>query len=672
MTQEVDALEQQLNEIKTHSKQSQQKKIDLLIQLAWNLRNQDPKHGLELSEEAFALTQSEFFTEAPYEKGYVYSLRNRVYLNCFLGNYDLAISQSAEILDYLQEQQFEDVRVDTWCVVGAVYNYLGNYGDAIELLLKTEKLAEAIKHKWGQAYALNNVALAYAYSREYRFAIKAFEACLQLRRELNDTQGEARALNNLGWVYSLMGEYEAGLPYALASIGLVRKMELHYKESYILDTLGGIYAGLKDDEQALYYFEQAVTASKKTGSKQGEAESLLNLGKIYLRLNPEKAKEMLNLALDLATTIKAKRVIYESHYYLSEYYEQVEDLALAFHHFQQFHKEQQAVINEEAENRVKYLRVLHDTETAQKEAEIYQLKNVALEQEIYERQKIERELKQYQDHLEELVESRTVALTETNSQLQEEIVERQRAEGKLLEYANQLEAQNRELKTFAHIASHDLQEPLRKIQLFSDRLQTKREIILDDAGKKYLTRIQAAAAHSQSLIEALSFYVQVLNDEVSFTAVNLSAVVHQVVEEIKSNQQKQNVDVHISSLPTIEANWNQMILLFYNLLENACKFHQDNEEAKIQIENSIHYDEKAKDCCRILIIDNGIGFDEKYANRIFTIFERVHKEGEFDGTGVGLAMCRRIVEQHSGQISVRSSVGEGTVVELLLPLKQDA
>ena len=672
MTQEVNAIEKKLACLEGNSPKEQQKKIDLLNDLIWILRKQDPKRGMLLCDEMQRLSQDNHFSNEPYEKGLLNSLKNRAYLNFIFGNYEITLTQSVDLLQQLEgKKNYQDVQVIALGMIGSIYITLGDYGEAITLLNKAKQIADKVQYKWGQGFVISNLARAYANAGEFKLGVKMFKESLKLYEAEKDYSAIIVALNNLAWVHGKFGNFRGGLPYGLSGLKIVEESEFYLDDSYLLDTMGSIYVGLNDDTSALSYYQQALASSEKFGSKQTKIESLLNIGKVYLRVNLDQAYVYLQESLKSANEIKAKPVIYECHYYLAEYFEQKGDLEQAYLHFQRFHSVQKQVINEETQNRVKYLRVLHDTETAKKEAEIFQLKNVALEQEIHDRQKAEKELKKYQDHLEELVQLRTEELTKTNSQLQSEILERQKAEGKLIEYATQLEHQNRELKSFAHITSHDLQEPLRKIQLFSDRLQTGRNIVLSDTSKSYLDRIQAAAAHSRSLIEALSSYAQVLHDDLVFTAVNLSAVLQQVVAEITQTQPELYIQISPSSLPTVEANWQQMILLFFNLLENASKFHEDKEDAKIQIESSITSTlDDTKAFCRILIIDNGIGFDEKYAHRVFTIFERVHEEGKFDGTGVGLAMCRRIVEQHAGKISVRSKVGKGTVVELLLPLKQ--
>lgn len=672
MTQEVNAIEKELANLKDDSPENQQKKIDLLNELIWSLRKHDPQRGLMLCDEMECLSQENHFFKTPYEKGVLHSLKNRAYLNFTLGKYELTLTQAIDLLQQTEAKNtHQDVQVIALGMMGSIYITLGDYGEAITILQQAKKIADGIQYRWGQGFVVSNLARAYANSGEFRLGVKMFAESLRLYEAEKDDAAIIVALNNLAWVHGKFGDYQGGLSYGLKGLQIIAESGFYLDDSYLLDTMGTIYVGLNDDTSALSYFEQALAASEKFSSKQTRIESLLNIGKVYLRANSDQAFTYLQESLELANEIKVKPIIYECHYYLAEYFEQKENLEQAYFHFQKFHYIQQQVINEETQKRVRYLRILHDTETAKKEAEIFQLKNVALEQEIEERHRVEQQLQKHQDHLEELVQSRTKELTKANSQLQAEIFERQRVEDKLIEYATQLEQQNRELKTFAHIASHDLQEPLRKIQLLADRLQTKADIVLDDASEKYLVRIKSSAAHSQSLIEALSLYAQVLNENMRFTAVNLSAIVQQVVDEIMTTQQLQNMRILIPPLPTIDANRKQMRLLFHNLLENAIKFHDENKDAKIQIENTVFADdENAKEFCRILIIDNGIGFDEKYANRIFTIFERVHEAGKFDGTGVGLAMCRRIVEQHHGQISVSSTIGEGTIVELLLPIKQ--
>lgn len=228
----------------------------------------------------------------------------------------------------------------------------------------------------------------------------------------------------------------------------------------------------------------------------------------------------------------------------------------------------------------------------------------------------------------------------------------------------ELERSNRELQEFAYVASHDLQEPLRKIQTFGDRMQQKYQASLDEKGLIYLDRIQVAASRMQALIVDLLSFSRVRTHIQPFQSVDLHQIVAHVLQDLEVAITEIEADIEVSALPIIEADALQMHQLFQNLIGNALKFHHADVQPRVKISGQTI----GKDC-QILIVDNGIGFEEKYAERIFNVFERLHGRDEYAGTGVGLAICRRIVERHGGLIRVQSQVGEGSTFIITLPLQ---
>ena len=231
---------------------------------------------------------------------------------------------------------------------------------------------------------------------------------------------------------------------------------------------------------------------------------------------------------------------------------------------------------------------------------------------------------------------------------------------------------NQELEAFASIASHDLQEPLRKIDAFGDRLKRKFGTELGDDGNMYIDRMRSSVSRMRALINDLLDYSRVTTKAKPFTRVDLTEVLRDVVSDLEVRIEEVDGMVVFDHLPTVDADRTQMRQLFQNLIANAMKFHREGEAPRVEIRAEIA--EKSMNLnphrCRIDVIDNGIGFDMKYASRIFGIFQRLHTRAEYEGTGVGLATCRKIAERHQGEISVRSRPGEGTTFSIDIPLRQ--
>lgn len=246
-----------------------------------------------------------------------------------------------------------------------------------------------------------------------------------------------------------------------------------------------------------------------------------------------------------------------------------------------------------------------------------------------------------------------------------EITQRKLAEEKLKKYAAKLEISNRELQDFASVAAHDLQEPLRKIEVFSERLATRHESSFSEEGRAYLERMKKAASRMRKLIEDLLTYSRVASKAESFKMTDLNRIVKEVVSDLEVTIEQSEAEIKVSLLPIIEADPAQMRQLFQNLISNALKFHKESQPPKIVISAVVE-----NDFCELRVIDNGIGFDEKYLDRIFTIFQRLHGRTEYEGTGVGLAVVRRISDRHGGSVTATSSPGEGACFTVRLPVRQ--
>ena len=261
----------------------------------------------------------------------------------------------------------------------------------------------------------------------------------------------------------------------------------------------------------------------------------------------------------------------------------------------------------------------------------------------------------------------------------EDITDRKRIEEKLKVYAAKLERSNRELQDFAQVASHDLQEPLRKIMAFGDRLKSKVGDSLDEDCRDYLQRMLNAAARMQSLINDLMSFSRIETMGQPFVPTDLGLIASQVIADLETSVEKAGGRVEIEELPTIDADPMQMRQLLQNLIGNSLKYFRAGVPPVVRVygqkldapgPESTDESALARQLCQILVADNGIGFDEKYLDRIFTVFQRLHKKGEYEGTGVGLAICRKIVNRHGGTITARSSPGRGTTFVVTMPVRQ--
>ncbi len=239
-----------------------------------------------------------------------------------------------------------------------------------------------------------------------------------------------------------------------------------------------------------------------------------------------------------------------------------------------------------------------------------------------------------------------------------------------------LESANESLEQFAYVASHDLQEPLRKIQAFGNRLSTKYADQLEGAGQDYIARMQNAAARMQTLINDLLKYSRVGRMREPFQPVDLEALIEAIRNDMETAIQHSGAQIITRELPAVQGEPSQLRQLFQNLISNALKFSQPGIPPKVTVSCQVasQADKEAsgnlweeEDYYKIMVADNGIGFDEKYLDRIFNIFQRLHGRSEYEGTGIGLAICRKITENHEGAITATSQPGQGATFYVLLP-----
>jgi len=274
-------------------------------------------------------------------------------------------------------------------------------------------------------------------------------------------------------------------------------------------------------------------------------------------------------------------------------------------------------------------------------------------------------------------------LTAVNRNLQKEIEDRKLSEQKIKKLNFQLLENNEQLKTtieeldrFAYVASHDLQEPLRKILIFSDKLEQGYRDKLNAEAASYVEKIVKSSERMHQLINDLLKFSRYTNDNYGFEKTDLNLILKDVLSDVETEIQKKKAHVMVDELPTIWAIPSQMRQVFQNLISNSLKFSREGVDPEIKI-----FGKKAsgseifglnkklpnENYFQIYFKDNGIGFDPKYAKEIFVVFKRLHSYHDFEGTGIGLSICKKIIEKHNGSINAESALNEGSTFTITLP-----
>jgi two-component system CheB/CheR fusion protein len=261
----------------------------------------------------------------------------------------------------------------------------------------------------------------------------------------------------------------------------------------------------------------------------------------------------------------------------------------------------------------------------------------------------------------------------TSDLLEKKVTERTQ---ELQKINQELELSNNELMQFASVASHDLKEPLRKIHIFSNIIKDRHLKQLDSSVADYINRIIGSSSRMTRLINDLLLFSR-LSVASLFEWTDLNAVVHEVLSDLELLIREKDALIESDTLPMMEVVPGQMRQVFQNLISNALKFSSKERQPRINVDceqvercipEALHDPEGA--FCRISIRDNGIGFDEQYSAKIFTIFQRLHSREQYEGTGIGLAITKKIIEKHGGIIYAKSKEGEGTTFTFIIPLHQ--
>jgi signal transduction histidine kinase len=247
----------------------------------------------------------------------------------------------------------------------------------------------------------------------------------------------------------------------------------------------------------------------------------------------------------------------------------------------------------------------------------------------------------------------------------------------LLENIAQLESTNKELDRFAYMASHDLQEPLRKIRIFSERIAETYSSVIGEEGQLFIEKMQSACIRMQNLIDDILAFSKISVEKESLVNVSLNTLVDEVLTDMDQRIREKDAKVKVDKLPELTVSQELIKSLFHNLIGNSLKYARKDVRPEVHIYakldeplSSVDGSNSAKRYWRIFVQDNGIGFEQQYAEQVFTMFKRLHAGPEYKGTGIGLAICKKIVEEHNGHISAKSNVNEGTLFTISLPVPE--
>ncbi|WP_420645532.1 tetratricopeptide repeat protein [Candidatus Leptofilum sp.] len=397
---------------------NQEEKVNLLIELTAALAGTDIKKAMTRCAEAIECARA-----IPYPTGLARSLIRHSQFNSQLGNYHAALEQVIEAQAIYENLEDNKGIFETLVTLSNIYQVLGNYADSLECALQARRLAQTLGDEHRETKAIFYMGLAVGQADEHEKALAYYQEALDMYESgsFEDEYGRSLTLNNMAMALYRMGAYEDALSYGLKSLKLTQQLGGKHFEPVVLDTVSLIYVKLGDLNSGLEYALECLHSSQQLSLVQQQVWALHAIGRIYQQQQDTQALDYFHQAQELAQQINAKRELYESHELLAEAYESQGDYEKAFIHYKQFHKLNKEAFNDESNARLQTLNVQHQTEIAQREAKIFEQKNIELEKEIKERKEAEALLAKRASELEMVsrVSTSTTSIRETDKLLQE-------------------------------------------------------------------------------------------------------------------------------------------------------------------------------------------------------------------------------------------------------------
>ncbi len=582
-------------------------RVDRLNDEAWTLLHKEPERSRSLADEAYALATE---TEPIYTLGAADSLLVQSILEWDRSEYKPALTHALKALAWFEAGEARCKQAYTLNHIAGIHYFLGNASSALEAGAVALQLVEDCGNTELLASILNDTSYMMLHLGSPQNALEQLQRSLEMHRELGALHGEAQALDSIGKAYLLLGDTQKALEYAQQSLELDQRIGYHRAEAEVLGNIGKIHIAAGDLDQAQDYFERSLALSRARGYRQFEAEALLDIGRVALRRGAaEQALAVLRDAVAVAQEIEATPLEAEIHVALSDAYEQVGDLAQCLAHYKRYHNLREAAVNELADLRISSLQATHEADTARQQAEIYRLKNVALQQEIEEREQL-------------------IA----------------------------------ELDAFARTVAHDLKNPLWVITGLGELIQ---EFLVSTGNEEMIMlgqNQQRMAQKMSSIIDELLLLAQVRREDVALERLDMGAIVDEVLARLHQQLTEAGAELHIpDTWPTVLGYAQWVEELWANYLSNAIKY--GGQPPRIELGAR-----QEGDAVRFWVRDNGPGIPEDEQGNLFTEFARLTSlSNDQQGHGLGLSIVRRIAEKLGGSVGFENAPGGGGIFSFTLP-----
>lgn len=597
-----------------------QEKAAALNALSSYWEDKELQQAYELAQAAFALSQAN-----PESDNHFDSLFNLSRTCQRLGELSLALQWAleakrvAEILASAQKQALSLGRL------GSIYEQLGNYTDSLACNLEALNLAQQAGDHAIQANALNTIGILYNRTGNYRQELATYQRALLVAQAIEDVRSECILYNNIAMAYYSLQEYKLALENAHRGRILAQNQVSGFFETNAICTIADIYEAMGDDTQAREYLQLGLAAAISQSYHYLAIYAHLSLGRILSRSGElDTALIHLQTALQMAEQQQSPHEMFQCHEVLASLYKQKGDLAQALYHYEQFHILKETLFNEQSRQTIRNLQVLHQTETARRDAEIYRLKSEELEAEINRRQTAEEALRQ-----------RTL----------------------------ELETQNAELDAFAHTVAHDLKSPLSVLLGLTGDADELLPLLSPNEIQQSWQMIGNSTQKLINIVDELLLLASVRGQDIQPEPLEMGGLVSQALARVNHHVKEYGGEIVLPDfwlIPLGYAPWVEEV--WVNYLSNAFKY--GGRPPLIQLGNEHLPDRQI----RFWVRDNGAGLSPEQIERLFIPFERLHQV-HTKGHGLGLSIVRRIVEKLGGRVGAISNqnTGQGSTFYFTLP-----
>ena len=522
-----------------------------------------------------------------------------------MGNFEDAMSNLSFALTIREDLGDRYGITETINFMGIIHWKQSNHVEGMKQLFKGLKIAQETGNRLGMTISYNTIGNINSNLGNYEEAIKFYNLSLDICKELGRKKGIASSYYNVGIIHYELKNYNEALENHLGALNL--GTEIGKKEIVCASQnfIGKIYTALGNYETALRYQQQALQLGKELGDKRRIGIAHTGIGATYQHLgNYEHASEHLSDALTLGREMGEKTIIKDALFSLVEVYKQKGDFEKALDYYDQYYRVQHEISNESVQKQLATLNFQHTMEVKEKESALLKEKNEEIER-----------------------------------------------------YLHKLEISNNELKQFAHVAAHDLREPLRMISSYMGLLDQSIGGNLNEMQKKFIGFAIDGSKRMELLIEDMLRLAKV-DADAKIEKIELSSVMNEIKLNLDALMQEKGSRIIVEELPSIMADRTQMLQLFQNIIGNGMKYNE-SAEPTVEIKHQITGNELL-----ITLADNGIGIPATHREKAFQIFQRLPTAKKYAGSGIGLAICKKIVDNMGGKIWLEDNPGGGTIFNI--------